>query len=394
MEFYMKKYNTVAERIKAANESKYFTSVCETLYDADLYVAVDDTIMIKGVLSSAGSAMLENYKAPFSAETVEKLQKNKVAVVGKTKVNEFGISGCFFENPKDASLLAVKDQLVDAALCNDFSGDARRLAVLNGIYYIHPTYGIVSRYGLIASVSSADAVGLAFADPDAGFKLLQYIAGHDDKDGTSRPAVSYEYKADRDIKNMKTAYIGNVKNIASEKYVEDLKSAGVDVVTVDLKYLDYAAEIYQILSSAEISNNISRFDGVKFGIRAEEFRGINELYLNTRGTLFSAGTKLTAIIGSMVLSDKYYKQNYDKSMRIRRLIRDELIGLLETYDVLITPLKGTGDDFGDTAFTALANLAGLPALSIPVKDGAGVQLIAKPLDENALYSMIKGGAHS
>lgn len=352
-------------------------------------VVLEDSIMQKGKLVTAGSKILENFISPFDATVVSRLIAKDKKILGKTKLNEFGIGRISQDRPDDVSgaVTAVADGIAEAGLCNDFSGTVRRQAAEHGLCYIHPTYGTVSRYGLIPAISSMDQIGVVCRDLAAGFDILSVIAGSDPNDGAMYPDKVYSYSsAAAASKNIKLGVPGNVMDLANE----DGKSAVIEFAKqfdtaeeCDLKYFDVYSQVMYILGCAEISNNINRYDGIKFGYRTNNYKTLNDLYLNTRTEAFGLDTKLAAVMGSMVLSQEQYAPYYEKAMKIRRLIKESLE--FDKYDIIVLPSGMKGDPYKQNALYALATLAGLPSVSMPYH-GGGIHLIANVKNENALYT--------
>jgi len=286
--------------------------------------------MQKGVVASAGTKMLEHFVAPFDAEVVTRLAENNIPVSGRVALGPFGMGS-------DAPL---PDGMV---LCNDLFGKTSRQAAKQGLCALRPTYGTVSRYGLIPAACSMDQIGVICQNPEDGWQFLSLIAGKDDKDGAMLPHQSYVYqKAD--------------------------KPPRIADASLALPYADVYDAVMLILSSAEISNNISRYDGIKFGHRTANYTGLHDLYVNTRTEAFDQQTKQMAVMGALVLSQDYYVPYYEKAMKIRRLIKASLP--FDQYDVLTLPVD-----------SPLAQLAGLPSLTVGT-----VQLVADALNETALHA--------
>jgi len=376
-------------------------------------VAVDDTLLVKDVPATAGSKMLENFKPLFSAEVVERLQNAGYGISGKTNVSEFGLGlvgeTSYFSDKEDKKLLGaaaelVKDGKIKAALNVDLNGAPRRAAALSGVDFIKPTYGTVSRYGVIACACSGEQVGVTAKDAENAKEILSVIAGHDSKDGTSLPAEKYGYSLNEDVSSMKLCVITELYDKASDEvkakldaYVNALTAKGAKVEKVSLDAVFAAQTAWQILMSAETCNNLSRFDGVKFGYRTPEYKNIDELYVKSRSEAFSFLTKATIIYGSDVLSKDKYDNCYDKSMRIRRVVLTKVKELLSSYDAIITPVcskngyeaYNTEDAFmkvfEESLFTAVPSITGLPAMV-----SGSVQLIADSFRESTLLSI----AHS
>ena len=292
-------------------------------------VYIDDSIMQKGSTATAGSGILENFIAPFDATVLSRLKEKTQRV----RLAEFGL--------KDPG------ELPGTLLCNDVFGHVRLRAAAQKLIYIRPTYGTVSRYGLIPTASSMDQIGIVCKDPAEGFSLLSAIAGHDENDGAMFPEKTYSY-----AKPEKTPEIAGLS--------PDLPFSGVQ------------GQVLDILGYAEICNNISRYDGIKFGYRAANYKNTDELYKKTRTEAFGPEAKLAAIMGCLILSEGYYRVFYEKAMKIRRLIKESL--RFDKYDVITLP-----------ADSPLAVLAGLPSLTFS-HNGTGVQLAADVKKENLLYA--------
>lgn len=377
-------------------------------------VAVDDTILVKDVPATAGSRMLENFKPLFSAEAVERLEKAGYEIAGKTNVGEFGLDlageTSYFEpitengSIKGAAAELVSKGKIKAAIGVDLNGAPRRAAALSDVDFIKPTYGTVSRYGIISCAASGEQVGV-YASSAADIKdILGVIAGHDSKDGTSLPQEKYEYSLDEDVSSMKICIIAELYKKADsdvkakiDAYAEKIKSLGATVETVSLDCVEQAQTAWQILMAAETCNNVSRFDGVKYGYRTPEYKNIDELYVKSRTEAFGFLTKATVIYGSDVLSKGRYENCYDKALRIRRVVCDKVKTIFASYDAILTPVCGKTeykpyDTLGafekvyeESVFTATPSITGMPALS-----ARGVQLIADSFKESVLLSIAHG----
>lgn len=377
-------------------------------------VAVDDTLLVKDIPATAGSKMLENFKPLFSAEVVERLEKAGYSLSGKTNVGEFGLdlvgeTSYFASYENEASLKGaaaelVKDKKIKAALNVDLNGAPRRAAAVSGVDFIKPTYGTVSRYGVIACACSGEQVGVTAANAEDVKEILSVIAGHDSKDGTSLPDEKYEYSLSEDVSSMKICLVTELYDKASDEvkakldaYVKALESKGAKVEKVSLDLVFAAQTAWQILMSAETCNNLSRFDGVKYGYRTADYKNIDELYVKSRTEAFSFLTKATIIYGSDVLAKDKYESCYDKSLRIRRVVLTKVKELLSSYNAILTPACSkltfepydTKDAFtkvfNESLYTAVASITGLPAMVT-----GGVQLIADSFKESTLLSI----AHS
>jgi len=376
-------------------------------------IAVDDTILVKGVPATAGSKMLENFKPLFSAEAVERLEKAGYEISGKTNVGEFGLDllgeTSYFEpatengNLVGAAASLVAAGKVKAALNVDLNGAPRRAAAISGVDFIKPTYGTVSRYGTIACACSGEQIGVTAANADDVKEILAVIAGHDDKDGTSLPAEKYEYSTSEDVSAMKVCIVKELYDAASadvkaniDAYAENLKKLGTAVDTVSLDIAQQAKTAWQILMAAETTNNLSRFDGVKYGYRTPEYKNIDELYVKSRSEAMGFLTKATIIYGSDVLAKAKYEKCYDKSLRIRRIVCDKVREVLAKYDAILTPvcsqtsykpydaLEAFSKVYEESLYTAIPSITGMPAIVTK-----GVQLISDSYKESVLLSIAK-----
>ena len=376
-------------------------------------IAVDDTILVKGTPATAGSKMLENFKPLYSAEAVERLEKAGYEISGKTNVGEFGLDllgetsyfGAAEENGNlvGAAASLVASGKVKAALSVDLNGAPRRAAAVSGVDFLKPTYGTVSRYGIIACACSGEQIGVTAADAEGVKEILTVIAGHDSKDGTSLPAEKYEYSTSEDVSAMKIAVAKELYDAASDDvkakidaYAESLKKLGATVETVSVDFAAQAKTAWQILMSAETTNNLSRFDGVKYGYRTADYKNIDELYVKSRSEAMGFLTKATIIYGSDVLAKAKYEKCYDKSLRIRRIVCDKAREILSKYDAILAPacskasyksydaLEAFGKVFEESLFTAIPSITGMPAMVT-----GGVQLIADSYKESVLLSIAK-----
>jgi len=403
--------------------------------------ALEDSIMRKGSPAAAGSKMLDGFVSPIGATVVTRLEEAGISILGKTRMDEFGASGLFDEPTEErgegrsGAVAVVADGAADFALCNDYTGAVGVVAAACGLYYIHPTYGTVSRYGLIPAVPSMDQIGVLCKTPEEGFRVLAAIAGYDPKDGAMlyegiaggeatitvipdlprNPPDNVQYPGDCGSESLLHRFgapagggdgaalrIGVPANVlagipAAPDIVEFCKNH--ETVEFELKYYDVYAQVMQILCCAELCNCISRYDGIKFGYRAKGYKGLRELYTKSRTEALGADAKLAALAGAMVLSQEHYVRYYDKAMRIRRLIKESLE--FDRYDAIVVPaLSGSGardvrsgahdverETFG-LALRALPRLCGLPAITAPFQ-GGGFTLIAGAGREDVLFKAVK-----
>ena len=374
-------------------------------------IAVDDTILVKDVVTTAGSKILDGFKPLFSAEAVTRLESKGYTVAGKTNVGEFGLDlvGEFSyyapqsEKLQGSAATLVKNGDVEAALGVDMNGGARRAAALAGVDFLKPTYGTVSRYGVISCAASGEQVGVYAKDAQKVAEIMGVIAGHDDKDGTSLKNDAYDYSF-TDVKGKKVAINKYLLDKADDTtkakvlaFADSLRANGVEVVEISCDMVEIANTAWQILMCAETCNNVSRYDGVKFGHRAKEYKNIDELYVNTRTEGFNFLTKAVILYGSDVLSKHRYKDCFDKSLRIRRVVAEGIAKAFEEFDAILTPVcskseyeaydikDAFGKVFVESVFTAVPNLIGIPALVTN-----GVQLMGNHFSESTLLSL----AHS
>lgn len=372
-------------------------------------IAVDDTILVKDVQSAAGSRILEGFKPLFSAEAVTRLEKAGYIMAGKTQVGEFGLDlvGEFsYYGTQEGALTCAAAELVakkevKAALGVDMNGATRRGAALAGVDFLKPTYGTVSRYGIISCAASGEQLGVYAADVDGVKEIMEVIAGHDEKDGTSLKDASYSYKTDDAVSGKKVCIIKELLAKADDAvvakvnaYAEKLRKAGVVVEEVSFDLVDVANTAWQMLMTAETCNNVSRYDGVKFGHRAAEYKNIDELYVNSRTEGFNFLTKAAILYGSDVLSKHRYDDCFGKSLKVRRVVAESFAKLMESYDAVLTPVTSKSayeayeienafqTVFEESVFTAVANLIGVPALV-----SGGVQLMGKAFSESTLLSL-------
>ena len=374
-------------------------------------IAVDDTILMKNVQATAGSHMLEGFKSLFSAEAVTRLENSGYVVSGKTCTGEFGLDlvGEFSYGAEQegklygAAAALVKSGEVKAALAVDMNGAPRRAAALSDVVFLKPTYGTVSRYGVISCAASGEQIGVYARNADDTAEIMGVIAGHDDKDGTSLRTERYDYCSAQDVSGKRVAIIetlvSKADNVTKQRiaaFADALKAKGICVETISCDFFEAANTAWQILMSAETCNNVSRYDGVKFGHRSENFKNIDELYINSRTEGFNFLTKAVILYGSDALSKARYKNCYDKSLKVRRVVAEALKKIFEQYDAVLTPVCSTaafeaydirdafGKVFAQSIFTCAANLTGIPALS-----GCGVQLMGSQFSESLLLSLMK-----
>lgn len=394
-------------------------------------IAVKDNICTKGMRTSCGSHILNNYKAHYDATAIKRLNEAGAIMVGKTNMDEFAMgssneTSAFgpAKNPWDVtrvpggssggSAVAVASGVVRAALGSETGGSVRQPASLCGIVGFKPTYGRISRYGLVAFASSLDNIGIFGQTTRDVADVLGVIAGRDPLDSTSAdvPVPDYAATLDNDIAG-KT--IGIPRALLGEGLDEDVRekvlaaidnfeSLGAKTVDVELPYAKYGIAVYYIIATAEASSNLARFDGVRYGFRAEDAPGLREMYFKTREEGFGAEVKRRIMLGTYVLSSGYYDAYYSKAQKVRALVKRDYATAFEKCDAILTPtspsvafkLGEKSDDplamYLNDIYTVSANLAGVPAISVPCglsDEGLpiGVQLVGNFWSEDVLLNL-------
>jgi len=362
-------------------------------------IAVDDNILVKDIPATAGSKMLESFVPLFSATAVEKLTAAGYTLSGKTAIGEFGLDlyGETSVNDICAAASLVKEGAVKAALNVDLNGAPRRAAAIEGVTFIKPTYGTVSRYGIIACACSGEQIGVTAKDAATAAEVLSVIAGYDEKDGTSLKDVKdIDYNCDAPAKGMKIALVKELYNENLDAEVRAYKAAGAEVEEISLPEVFAAQTAWQILYSAETTNNLSRFDGVKYGHRTEKYKNIDELYVGSRTEAFGFLTKATILYGSDVLSKGRYEECYDKALKVRRKVVEKLTELFGRYDALLMPAYSKAEFegypiaeafekvFDESRYTAAASITGMPAVV-----AKGVQLVGDYFCDGKLLALAK-----
>lgn len=391
---------------------KLYTAKTETT--AENKIVVDDMILTKDIPTSSGSKMLEGYVSLFEAEVVTRLYNAGYGLIGKADVGEFsfdllGETSCNGANIIDGKIVNAAAQIISdgdafAAITLDVNGSTRRAAAQTGLVSIKPTYGTVSRFGTIPVACSGETVSITAKCPMCCGEILDIIAGHDDKDGTSlSDELCQQLKKDAQAKKAaKVAVIGNFLDhvyddvkVKFETATESLKADGITVDVIESKIIEAARVAWNILMCAELCNNVSRYDGVKYGYRSQNFTNLDELYTNSRTEAFGETLKTAILFGSETLSTENYMKVYDKALRTRRVIVEEFSKLFEQYDAVIIPtcsslcyteetLKNRYIAFEENLFTAPASITGLPAVV-----AGSVQIIGKAFSEKTLLDLAK-----
>ncbi|EMC16121.1 Asp-tRNA(Asn)/Glu-tRNA(Gln) amidotransferase subunit GatA [Streptococcus mutans] len=391
-------------------------------------LAVKDNISTKNILTTAASKMLYNYKPIFDATSVEKLYGRDMIIVGKTNMDEFAMGGStensYFKLTKNAwnqekvaggssggSATAVASGQVRLSLGSDTGGSIRQPAAFNGVVGIKPTYGRVSRFGLIAFGSSLDQIGPFSQTVKENAQLLNVISGNDKKDSTSSQVKVPDFTQfiGKDIKGMKIAlpkeYIGQgIDEKVKEtilKAAKHLENLGAIVEEVSLPHSKYGVAVYYIIASSEASSNLQRFDGIRYGYRTDDYENLDDVYVNTRSEGFGEEVKRRIMLGTFSLSSGYYDAYFKKAGQVRTLIMEDFKKVFANYDLILGPTAPTvaydlDSQHQDPVAMYLAdlltipvNLAGLPGISIPAGfvEGlpVGMQLIGKPFAEQTIY---------
>ena len=398
---------------------------------AGIPIGIKDNMCTKGIKTTCSSRMLENFVSPYDATVVEKLNSENLIDLGKLNMDEFAMGGSteysYFHktfNPwnlnkvpggsSGGSAAAVAANMVPWALGSDTGGSIRQPSSFCGVVWLKPTYGLVSRYGLVAFASSLDQIGPITKDVEDAAILLNLIAGHDEKDTTSADIPKKDY-----TKNLKNDISGKKIGVPKEFFGEGInaevkeklqqaidtyKELGADVEEFSLDIAKYSLATYYIIACAEASSNLGRFDGIRYGYRTPEFSNLKELYKKSKSEGFGPEVKRRIILGTYVLSSGYYDAYYKKAQQVRTLVMNEFNKAFEKYDVILTPTAPTvAFDIGSKSnnplemyladiCTVSVNIAGLPGISIPSgvdSEGmpVGMQLIGNKFDEEKLLNM-------
>jgi aspartyl-tRNA(Asn)/glutamyl-tRNA(Gln) amidotransferase subunit A len=395
---------------------------------AGMPIAIKDNICTNGIKTTCASKMLQNFIPPYDATVIEKIKAADGVVLGKVNMDEFAMGSSTehsamgpSKNPWNTAYVpggssggtasAVGGQLAPFGLGSDTGGSIRQPAAFCGIVGLKPTYGRVSRYGLVAFASSLDQIGPMSTDVYGSSLLFDVISGYDRHDSTSinEPATSTLATLDEPLKGMKIGIVPehmglgiseSVKKSMQES-MELYKSLGAELVNVELPHGKYAVAIYYLIAPSEASSNLSRYDGVHYGYRAEGYSNLLEMYCKTRGEGFGAEVKRRIMLGTYALSAGYYDAYYLKALKVRRLVSQDFDKIFNQVDFLLSPVTPTpafkfGEHMADPMtmyladiYTISANLAGIPAISVPcglTSDNMplGIQLMGRPMSEERL----------
>ena len=397
---------------------------------AGIPIGIKDNICVKGVRTTCASKMLENFISPYDATVMERLNDENLVNLGKLNMDEFAMGASTeysalakTRNPWDlnkvpggssgGSAAAVAANLVPWALGSDTGGSIRQPAAFCGVVGLKPTYGLVSRYGLVAFASSLDQIGPITKDVKDSAMLLNILVGHDEKDTTSldMPKVDYVASLKNDVKGLKIGIprelygegINNEVKESLQKAIEKYKELGAEVEEFSLDIAEYALAAYYIIACAEASSNLGRFDGIRYGYRTKNYENLEDMYKNSRSEAFGDEVKRRIILGTYVLSSGYYDAYYKKAQQVRTLVKKEFDKAFEKYDVILTPTSPTvAFEVGTRSnnplemyladiCTVSVNVAGLPGISVPCgvdSNGMpiGMQLIGNRFSEATLLN--------
>jgi aspartyl-tRNA(Asn)/glutamyl-tRNA(Gln) amidotransferase subunit A len=393
-------------------------------------IAIKDNICVKGLQTSCGSRILGSYQPPYNATAIEKLIEAGAVIVGKTNCDEFAMgssneNSAFgpVKNPWDTSRVpggssggsaaAVAAGIVPVALGSDTGGSVRQPASLSGVVGVKPTYGRVSRYGLVAFGSSLDQIGVFARNAKDAAAVLGVIAGRDVHDATTADVAVPNYVAETEPKLAAGFRIGvsrvllgegldNEVRQSIEDAIDAYREMGAEIVDIDLPHAKYAIAVYYIIATAEASSNLARYDGVRYGFRAEEAPALRDMYKRTREEGFGPEVKRRIMLGTYVLSAGYYDAYYLKAQKVRALLRQDFANAFKQCDLILTPTSPTpafksGDKVDDPlamylndVYTVTANLAGVPGISVPCGLSSerlpiGMQLIGPYWSESVLF---------
>jgi len=371
---------------------------------AGVPIAIKDNICVRGMQTSCGSRILGPYHPPYNATVIEHVLAAGAIVLGKTNCDEFAMGSSnensafgTVKNPWDTSRVpggssggsaaAVAAGIVPVALGSDTGGSVRQPASLCGVIGLKPTYGRVSRYGLVAFGSSLDQIGVFARQASDAAVVLQVIAGRDHHDATSAdvPVPDYSAELSQEVKGLRLGVsrallgegLSDEVRDAIEKAIAAYRDLGVEIVDTELPHAKYAIAVYYVIATAEASSNLARYDGVRYGFRAEEAPALRDMYRRTRDEGFGAEVKRRVMLGTYVLSAGYYDAYYLKAQKVRMLIRQDFANAFAGCDAILTPTAPTpaflfGEKVNDPLamylndiYTVTANLAGIPGISVP-----------------------------
>jgi len=420
----LKKAKEVDEKIKNKTAGKL----------AGVVIALKDNLCYKGHKVSASSKILGGFESLYSATVVERLLAEDAIIIGRTNCDEFAMGSsnensafgnvlnphnknCVPGGSSGGSAAAVAANLCLAALGTDTGGSIRQPASFCGVVGLKPTYGRVSRYGAIAYASSFDQIGPITNTIEDAAIIMEVIAGKDNYDSTasSKEVPAYSKTLNESSKKLKIAYLKDCienKGLNSEvksktmDFINELKADGHTVDAVDFPYLDYLVPTYYVLTTAEASSNLARFDGINYGYRSPNATTLEDTYKKSRTEGFGTEVKRRIMLGTFVLSAGYYDAYYSRGQKVRRILQNRINEIFSQYDIILSPTTpGTAFEFGqkgadpiamylEDIYTVLANIVGAPAISLPLfkhSNGLpfGIQLMAKHFEEELLFGASK-----
>ena len=430
-EAFAQRFSETEEKVKAYITPTYEEAIEEAKRrDFCLPIAIKDNILVKGQRTTCGSRILENFVAPYDATVVERLKRANFLSVGKTNMDEFAMGSsteysAFFptRNPWDlervpggssgGSAVAVAVQSAPVALGSDTGGSIRQPASFCGVIGIKPTYGRVSRYGLVAFASSLDQIGVFGRWTEDVAYVLEVISGHDPKDSTSAPkeVPKFTEEIKKEVKGLK---IGVPKEFfefdlqeevkrSFDSFLKEIESLGCEVREVSLRHVRYAIPTYYIIAPSEASSNLARYDGVRYGYRAKDYEDLIDMYSKTRDEGFGPEVKRRIMLGTFALSAGYYDAYYLKAQKVRRLIYEDFKNAFKEVDLIVGPttpglpfklgerLQDPIQMYLSDVLTVPVNLAGLPAVSVPIGWERGLpvggQIIGPPWREDLILRL-------
>ena len=415
---------------KAVEEASNLGEVDKDNLFFGIPIAIKDNIMTKDLRTTCASKMLSDFVPIYDATVIKKIKDAKMIIIGKTNMDEFAMGSTsrtsYFgapKNPVDKTLIAggssggsaacVASNETFLALGSDTGGSIRQPASYTGIVGMKPTYGRISRYGLVAFASSLDQIGPMTRNVLENAKLLNVLVGEDNKDLTSakKDKEDFARKINTSVKGLRVAVpnyfmsdiVANEIREGIKNVIKYLEENGVVVDYIDMKYLDQAVTLYQVIAMGEASSNLARFDGVRYGYRTENYNNLEEMYLKTRQEGFGREVKRRIMVGSYLLSGANAKIYYDKALSIRDDIKKEFDKVFTNYDLVIGPVTTTTayrldsdmsdpmKSFLDDVLVIPVNMAGLPGLSLPVAPKSskpyGLHIIGNSFEEATIYQL-------
>lgn len=397
---------------------------------AGLPIGIKDNIMTKNIRTTCGSKMLEHFNSPYDAHVVELIKNADGIIAGKTNMDEFAMGGStetsYFgatKNPTNLELCAggssggsaasVATKEVALSLGTDTGGSVRQPAAFSNIVGIKPSYGLISRYGVVPMADTLDQVGVFGRDVKDAVLMLNAVSGFDSKDHTSVKSKEIIMEPENNLKGMKVGLLREFGDIKIDKNIEEefnkarttFEDAGAIVEEVSVPSIKYAMELYHIIACAELSSIMARFDGVRYGFRADSYNSLDELYINTRNIGFGDEVKKRILLGTYFLTGENSIEYYQKALKLRTLLIEDFKKVFKKFDIIISPtttsmpyeldsIRQSEDRYNSSIFTVPANLAGLCALSMPcgseIELPIGLQIIGDRFKESNIINAALG----